>query len=1046
MQYERRRDGPLIDYVKDERGLITRTERDAFRNVVRLTHADGFSQSWKYHPSYNFVSESIDALGRIARYQYSDAGNLTEAIETVGTPQQRRTVYSYDQYGQLKTSTLKGAAAANDVVMEYFYDNYGNRTKMIDAETHATQYRDFDVMGRAQTIEDANGAVQKLRYNAAGWMLGSESALGFKSELTYDKVGSRKTSEVLLEGNQRAVSTYRYDDLDRLIETEDPLSGISKQRYDAEGKMLESEDARQVKTSMEYDARARLVKLIDGNSNETETIYGDASNALEGLVAARKFPTYQENYLYDERDRQIQVDQVLSETLRYTSRMAYDPAGNLVASTDAKGRSSQRFYDPLNRLIKEIDPNLGETTYSYDHRDNLLSVTDANGNTHSFTYDKLNRKLTEKRPMGQTITYVYDAIGQLKERISPNGAKRKYEYDADHRLTKETHFMPAQTTASKTITYDYYADGRGLLKSFDDGLTKSAYEYDKKGQRTKETITFGTGPTAIVKVIERTYEANGLLKTLKYPGSVGTQSYTYDTNNQHASTKIPGLAATNDTLAYTYRWNAIATTTMPGSLTRTVTLDPLQRPTKIEVKGTGNLGIPVLNHRYEYDAVSNITKKTTLDGEYQYGYDELDRLTNANPPDSLEQSPTSLPVERYNYDGVHNRTQSTHQPGAWAYNSNNELNTWGIGENKRVLTYDDNGSTTKEVVGNPASRTMDYVYDAQDRLVEVKNNNLTVAKYAYDPMGRRIWRDTFGADASTTWFLYSDEGLIGEYNQNGAAVREYGWSSGGLWGTDPVWQKDASGVYLAHNDHLFTTDKLTKSTDGRVSWNAVREAFGKTAVAADSQMTYLLRFPGQWADGVGGFSQNWKREYDTNVGRYMLFDPIGLSGGMNVFAYSLSSPTRYLDPFGTSVIGTWINAPRFNLVDFDYTGVSVLDFDQLSWSWWGYAKFIRIYGKVDGFVNVDVLCRGVCELWEIHDRLGVNIEGHFDTGINVYASVVKIVTGSWWLWGAANILAGGGAALDAELHFLKLADNKAGEIIKTLMVLGPTAICLGKRP
>jgi hypothetical protein len=35
----------LIDYVKDERGLITRTERDAFRNVVKLTHADGFSQS-----------------------------------------------------------------------------------------------------------------------------------------------------------------------------------------------------------------------------------------------------------------------------------------------------------------------------------------------------------------------------------------------------------------------------------------------------------------------------------------------------------------------------------------------------------------------------------------------------------------------------------------------------------------------------------------------------------------------------------------------------------------------------------------------------------------------------------------------------------------------------------------------------------------------------------------------------------------------------------------------------------------------------------------
>jgi RHS repeat-associated protein len=212
----------------------------------------------------------------------------------------------------------------------------------------------------------------------------------------------------------------------------------------------------------------------------------------------------------------------------------------------------------------------------------------------------------------------------------------------------------------------------------------------------------------------------------------------------------------------------------------------------------------------------------------------------------------------------------------------------------------DNGSTTKEVLGAPTpSKTTDYVYDAQDRLIEVKNNNLTVAKYAYDPMGRRIWRETFGADASTTWFLYSDEGLIGEYNQNGAAVREYGWNPGGLWGTDPLWQKDASGVYLAHNDHLFTTDKLTKAFDGRVSWTAVREAFGKTAVAADSQVTYLLRFPGQWEDGVGEFSQNWWREYGVDFGRYLEVDLLDATTGTpNKYVYAIGAPITIFDNEG----------------------------------------------------------------------------------------------------------------------------------------------------
>jgi YD repeat-containing protein len=50
---------------------------------------------------------------------------------------------------------------------------------------------------------------------------------------------------------------------------------------------------------------------------------------------------------------------------------------------------------------------------------------------------------------------------------------------------------------------------------------------------------------------------------------------------------------------------------------------------------------------------------------------------------------------------------------------------------KRQLTYDANGSTIKEQLGNPVTETTDYVYDAQDRLIEVKKNAVTVAKYAY---------------------------------------------------------------------------------------------------------------------------------------------------------------------------------------------------------------------------------------------------------------------------------------------------------------------------
>ena len=79
----------------------------------------------------------------------------------------------------------------------------------------------------------------------------------------------------------------------------------------------------------------------------------------------------------------VEVTQILSPTKSYVSAMSYDAVGNVISQTDAKGRTRQRFYDVLRRLTKEIDPILGETTYTYDVRDNLLTVTDANGHTHT---------------------------------------------------------------------------------------------------------------------------------------------------------------------------------------------------------------------------------------------------------------------------------------------------------------------------------------------------------------------------------------------------------------------------------------------------------------------------------------------------------------------------------------------------------------------------------------------------------------------------------------------------------------------------------------
>jgi RHS repeat-associated protein len=186
---------------------------------------------------------------------------------------------------------------------------------------------------------------------------------------------------------------------------------------------------------------------------------------------------------------------------------------------------------------------------------------------------------------------------------------------------------------------------------------------------------------------------------------------------------------------------------------------------------------------------------------------------------------------------------------------------------------------------------------------------VTQVEYAYDQLpavaslrsGQRIWRETKPASpegATVTWFLYSREGLIGEYRADGSAIREYGWLPNGLWGTDPVWQHDATGTHVMHNDHLFTPERMTKAGQSTVSWAGTREAFGRVAVQPGSSTTMLLRFPGQWEDGVGGFYQNWWREYGAGVGRYRSADPIGVRGGINSFVYVYSGPMDEFDLAG----------------------------------------------------------------------------------------------------------------------------------------------------
>jgi len=130
-------------------------------------------------------------------------------------------------------------------------------------------------------------------------------------------------------------------------------------------------------------------------------------------------------------------------------------------------------------------------------------------------------------------------------------------------------------------------------------------------------------------------------------------------------------------------------------------------------------------------------------------------------------------------------------------------------------------------------------------------------------------------DGVRIYFVYSDEGLVGEFDESGVELRGY-------------------GLFL--NDHLGTPQKIIDS-EGNVVWEGVYESFGKARVLV-SVVESNLRLAGQYFDVETGLHYNFHRFYDPETGRYFRVDPVGFDGGLNLYAYVGGNPLTRTDPQG----------------------------------------------------------------------------------------------------------------------------------------------------
>ncbi len=181
-------------------------------------------------------------------------------------------------------------------------------------------------------------------------------------------------------------------------------------------------------------------------------------------------------------------------------------------------------------------------------------------------------------------------------------------------------------------------------------------------------------------------------------------------------------------------------------------------------------------------------------------------------------------------------------------------------------------------------------------------NSVTQATFAYDGDELRI-ANTNSLTSAITHYVYDADGqLIAEMDgATGAVIREYIWLGALPIGyVDRLGSAGASRLFFVHADHLGRPQKITDAARA-VVWDGVFAPFGEIHAVTGSIVNVLM-FPGQVYDPETGLSQNWHRDYDANIGRYLQSDPIGLEGGINTYAYVGGNPNSFVDPDGKQAV------------------------------------------------------------------------------------------------------------------------------------------------
>ena len=859
------------------------------------------TEAWNVDPKGGRLTETFDSNGRLlSRIQrdgatsttkYDGRGNAVLATDALGS----RKTFTYDTHDNLLSTTDGSGSLIRTTRLGY--DLHNRLVAVTNALGYVTSYT-YDNCHRVIRKTAADGTYSVNDWNANGTLAATHfhDAAGTelrRTTMSYGPYGlpvSRTVTGVgLASGGITTTTSYNTDG--SVSAKVDALNNRTTFAYDGAGRLVSSTDAANNTSTITYDRAGRITAARDALGHETRTTYTASGKPLVTTNA-------------DGSTTRIEYDDVEDPVAAVDERGARstivrDAEGRPVSATDALGNTSYTEYDILGRPVWRQDASGVESSTGYDVLSRPIVVQNALGAQWTTGYDKLDRAVSSTTPLGRTSRIAYDNVGQLVSTTRPSGAVDAFGYDA---MGNQNAYTNSENHVYRT---GYDSLGRVVATTNALGVRVASMTYDKNGNLTQAVDGNGVARSFTYDALDRlvsrttpdetaTFTYNAVGSVLSCNNATASESFTYDAMDRlvSATTVVNGLSVKNE-------WLRDA----GGLVTNIVYGSGKKLSKEYDIEGRLVRVSDWLGHSWTFawDGAGRLVSLSSPDGRVRtQTYDAAGRLASLQVGDVIGHS--------LEYDLAGRKTTDNITAGAMPIPSERRVALNVFDSADRIVS-----STVK--LGNGSTRTESFTYDKNDAMINAEANGESVSfrydangslagfspngaeiSFAYDALGNRVIAN------GHVWILDQNDALkrpLLEYDASGNFVRAYIWTGGMLLG-----YIDANNVLtVAHVNEMGGVAVLSQ-TDGTVAHTAFYgphgEDWGRTG-ANPTPFAWLGGYGVQKVSSttfIGDIYLTRHRLYAPVQQRFLSSDPMGLEGGLNLYAYGKGNPLAYIDPLG----------------------------------------------------------------------------------------------------------------------------------------------------